>query len=521
MGDLPYYFWLIVVVGTFFIVSEIFLIIIILIQNNRKLKQEKDFTSFVLDNINELSVILGERGNVLFINRKARGLFNLNKEVLLENISDNSGLNQLAARQDSSETTSFETIYKNDNESQSTVVWSKYKYQGLNDRQFYTVFAGNDITEIKEARATLSYVNNMLEARIAQRTEEVRIIISQAPFGMIILNKNGSVVQINDSLSNMIISGYAIDDGLVGKNYFENSFISNEVINKNVMAVFFDEGSYTSPIVSAEGIIPRIPLNPNIHWVVLRAYSVKDISGDLFRVVLLIEDVSEQKNNQDIQQKLIENQIRTSTILETIESERKRIAQDLHDSVQQLLTGAKLKIETFEMRANTKHPLIEESINAMLAASGEIRNIINDMQPLEIEKYGLISALRNYAMQIMKLNNIELFFFNRYERTLPEIYNLPVYRIFQESLNNIVKHSKAGKADILIYEDNHYFAMKISDNGIGFEQDRASDKTIKGRGLGHIILRVENLGGTININSSQENGTILLIKLPLDKYEEN
>lgn len=204
-------------------------------------------------------------------------------------------------------------------------------------------------------------------------------------------------------------------------------------------------------------------------------------------------------------------------ILETQETERKRIAEALHNGIGQLLYGAKLNLDqlTREDQAldapnikasalKTDH-MLEEAIN-------QVRSISHELTPSILEHFGLEVAFKQIctsfnsdklAFQCVVLN---------LRKDLERHLQISVYRIAQELANNIVRHAQATEASLLLREKRESLVLLAEDNGRGFDPQLMETKGI---GLKSIQDRVKLLNGTIRIHAAPDQGTLIQIILPL------
>ena len=207
-----------------------------------------------------------------------------------------------------------------------------------------------------------------------------------------------------------------------------------------------------------------------------------------------------------------------NAIVTAQDQERKRIAQDIHDSVGSLLSAAKLKFSSLDeaqskISEDTRYKF--KQAEALLdEAATELRNISHNMMPASLSKLGLVAAINNLLEKISDHSNIR-FSLNVYqfEGRLDETTEISIYQILLELINNIVKHSGADKATIEMNKYTSYINLIVEDNGKGFVYDLTKKEKI-GIGLTNIISRVGILKGTIDIDSVQDKGTTVIIDIP-------
>lgn len=198
------------------------------------------------------------------------------------------------------------------------------------------------------------------------------------------------------------------------------------------------------------------------------------------------------------------------------EQERKRIAQDLHDSLGSVLSAARLKLGALK----DTYPGIEardhliSSMQLIDEASSELRNISHNIMPATLSKLGLVPALRNLAETISSMGLLQVNFihYGLTER-LNEQLELSIYRIILELINNTVKHSGADQLTIQIIGHPDHINLSAEDNGHGFDFSHEMEAK-KGIGLANIMSRVDYLKGEINVDSHPGSGTSVIIDLP-------
>ncbi|BAU52442.1 tetratricopeptide repeat-containing sensor histidine kinase [Mucilaginibacter gotjawali] len=204
-------------------------------------------------------------------------------------------------------------------------------------------------------------------------------------------------------------------------------------------------------------------------------------------------------------------------IIEAEERERKRIAAELHDGVGQLFTAVKMNMEILVERFLVKKPdagLLAEKTMAMVDEScAEVRSIAHQMMPNALIKSGLVSALRDFINKI-PTEKLKISLETKgIDTPLDSTTETVLYRVIQESVNNVIKHAAASSLDILLLCDQQEITVSIEDNGKGFNS--SDPAKFSGIGLKNIISRVGYLKGTVDISSAPGKGTLVAIFIPL------
>lgn len=195
------------------------------------------------------------------------------------------------------------------------------------------------------------------------------------------------------------------------------------------------------------------------------------------------------------------------------ENERARLARDLHDDLGGTLSAIKLNLTAFKVSVaslNEKNQMFyAQTIGMIEKACLNLREIAHDLMPKNLEKLGLIDALREQLLHLKQTSKIDFEFVYDINNPFAPELELSIYRIIKELINNIEKHSCATKASLqLLYADSQITIM-CEDNGIGFD----TEKKQMGLGLSNITSRINYLKGTFYIDSNN-NGTSITIQIP-------
>ncbi len=235
--------------------------------------------------------------------------------------------------------------------------------------------------------------------------------------------------------------------------------------------------------------------------------------GIVLLAALLFSYIHFRNKKKQAEEKEITQKALMTSILETEEKERTRIAKDLHDGIVQNLTAIKFNVKSVykntDLQLQEKLLSIEKDIDT---ASKEVREISYQMMPVTLRELGLIKALEELLNRSLHNNNIT-FEYNHFgiENRLAEKIETSVYRICQELINNTIKHSKATQVSLLLQIRNNVLQLTYEDNGIGFN----SEQVKKGIGLNSLNSRVEMVKGSLEFDATENEGTIAYIRIPL------
>ena len=226
------------------------------------------------------------------------------------------------------------------------------------------------------------------------------------------------------------------------------------------------------------------------------------------------------------QRKMIKNQVALrrlederqqellKAVIETQESERKRLAEDLHDSVGQVLSAIKLRLHKLDKLNDGQNAMLADTRKLTDECIQEIRNIIHNVLPPVLTDFGLIDALQALCVKMDENTSIHVSLTKKLsDERFPSEIELTLYRIAQELFGNAVKHSEATTIHVEISKNANALVMSFRDNGVGFNIDNVKH----GFGIKNLRSRVQLINGKIDIYSKPLSGTITTINVPLPR----
>lgn len=244
--------------------------------------------------------------------------------------------------------------------------------------------------------------------------------------------------------------------------------------------------------------------------IIITYYSLrqKDLQIKLSKTELL--------QSQNLDKLKSESQVRIlNAAIDGKESERKEIAETLHDSVSALLSSANLHLQASRTQFKGKVPIeIDKSQKIINEASTKIRNLSHSLMSSVLLKFGLNFAIKDIAE---KYSNSELSIDTQIEslRRYDQNFEIKTHNIIQEFINNILKHSKANNALIKLKEIDGKLVLEISDDGIGFNKNTITAR--EGIGINQIDARIQMMKGKFKIITSKGNGTVIKVELPIQE----
>ncbi len=240
----------------------------------------------------------------------------------------------------------------------------------------------------------------------------------------------------------------------------------------------------------------------------LKQYKLKqkNLSLELSRQELI--------QQQKIEKVKAESQIRIlNATLDGKESERKQIAETLHDSVSALLSSANLHLQACKTQFNGSTPIeVDKSQSIINEASQKIRDLSHTLVSSILLKFGLSYAIKDMAEKFSN-SELQIGYETKYIQRYDQGFEIKLYNIIQEFVNNILKHSKASEAQITLMEKKKKLYLTIEDNGQGFDKTTIPEKD--GLGINQIDARIQMMQGKFEIESGFGRGTVISIELPV------
>ncbi|MES2587660.1 MAG: sensor histidine kinase [Bacteroidota bacterium] len=252
--------------------------------------------------------------------------------------------------------------------------------------------------------------------------------------------------------------------------------------------------------------------------ILAREKKIKRILYVLFGLILIVLILFilwlRGKQKQRIKFILLEQKkVGFEKMLEGEEKERTRIAKELHDGVVQDLTVLKMNLNEFkEDESDELNQRLTHFISNLDKTAQEVRNISYQMMPVTLKELGLISAIEDLFHRSLTVQKISYDFEHfGFENRLSEKIEVSLYRICQELVNNVVKHSKANAITVVLKKTDDFVTLIFEDNGTGFNENTIK----KGIGLSSLNSRIDLIHGEINFDSTSNSGTTVFIRIPL------
>jgi signal transduction histidine kinase len=272
--------------------------------------------------------------------------------------------------------------------------------------------------------------------------------------------------------------------------------------------------------VPSEYEIRGLKKNGDTIWV-MRSFSLinyKDgpaISG-------IVSDLTKRRKAEDaLRESGKELRILSNQLLSAEEKERKRIARELHDSIGQALSAIKFSVENAlgqlrKVSDQSELEPLEALIPLTQKTIEEVRRIVKDLRPSILDDLGILATINWFCREFQKVYagiRVEADIDVR-EDVIPSALKTVIYRILQEALNNVAKHSAADLVQLSLEQKGHRIIMHIQDNGVGFDVPKAMSMTPSRRGFGLASMRERAglSGADFRITSEADQGTNIRVE---------
>lgn len=334
-------------------------------------------------------------------------------------------------------------------------------------------------------------------------TEKILSMFSELdPNPIIRINKDGTVINLNNS-ARAKFPGLEINTSNINSIITKSDFDFKEIIESDkifILPLEFEDRSYD---INFNGI------------------------SFLGMAQLYFWDTTEQKE-YDRQMNNYQNLLRNTSahLQKVIEQERNRLSRVLHDSIAQNLLLIKLNVSNYKKFIDTglKEEDYIRTINILDSTLKDIRELAHNLKPLNLDELGLETVVKSMCSNIAKEGGYkyQLQFPEKFE-VIPHDIEICIFRVIQESLNNMLRHAKATSFTINLFYEETALVLFISDDGIGFKPKKLLNDKYVSDGIGIMNMQdsVEKLKGTFQIDSSNDAGTIIIAAFPKELFTEN
>ncbi|HYX08187.1 MAG TPA: PAS domain-containing protein [Bacteroidales bacterium] len=334
--------------------------------------------------------------------------------------------------------------------------------------------------------------------------KELADIINFLPDATFAINSKGEITAWNSAMEKL--TGVGASEVLRKGDYIHGKSLYGEyrpmlvdiLMNPDKMKLreLYDQFTVEGDQITADGTITNKEENKLQIWEIAKL--LYDEAGHVTGAIETIRDVTWRKN---MQQQIME------VILETEESERQRIANDLHDDLGPMLSAIMLyidKITDESTGANERKETSRYLRQVVNEAVNRTRFIANNIMPSVLEDYGFEKALKTYCEKIQSVSGIKIrLITDGLKRDYNRTMEIVLYRVITELVNNSLKHSFAKNIIISFNQKLSLLFFEYQDDGIGFNKEKVSNK---GAGLTNMKNRITSINGTMRIKTAYGEG---------------
>ncbi len=397
----------------------------------------------------------------------------------------------------------------------------------------------NAEAKLKESEEALRQTNAELEATVRKRTAELEDTVATLKVEIAARKKiQAQLHQLSrvfmDAADPIIIedlSGMIVDLNREAEETYE--WKREELIGRSITTLFMPER-----LQAAMELRERCRQGEEIrHWEsrrqtksgriipsLLTAFPLMDEFGRVAFVATICKDISARKEMEtklkDAYRRLRELSLKS---VEALEADRRTVARELHDSIGGSLAAIKFGLEEAAERAGQDPACSGQSIGVLISHLAdtikETKRISANLRPLAIDDLGLLATIESYTRQfsqryegirVVRQIDVE-------EQEIPEEFKIVFYRVMQEALTNVARHSKAGSVTIRLAKGASHFDFEVDDNGCGFDPNHLFSESdlMSGFGLKSMQERAELCGGIFSLDARPGAGTTVKVSLPI------
>jgi signal transduction histidine kinase len=252
-------------------------------------------------------------------------------------------------------------------------------------------------------------------------------------------------------------------------------------------------------------------------------------SEDKSELLIIASEITERKAAQleierltklSFEEKMSQQKIISSKIIENQEKEQNRIAKDVHDGIGQMLTGLKYNLESININDIEKTASKIEHLKALTTNIIKgVRTATFNLTPPELSDHGIVPAITKLTLELGKLTGKNILFFNKtdFNTRLDSLVEINIYRITQEAINNAIKYADSSHILVSLSHSKNILSMVIDDDGKGFEPSKV--KKVKngdgGMGMTFMKERIKYIDGRLFLNSELGKGTRVTLNIPI------
>ena len=342
----------------------------------------------------------------------------------------------------------------------------------------------------------------LAESALRESEERYRELFENAKDAIYVHDLKGRYTSVNRAAEKL--SGYSREE-IIGKHF--SNFIAPSHLRyarENLCRKLDQqaETTYEAEIVSKTGRRTPVEISSRLVYE----------NGVPAGVQGTARDISERKQTQEALR------LYSRALIEAQETERQRIARELHDEIGQVLTAVRINLQTAKTARDAAEAArhIEDSIRVTDEALRQIRDLSLDLRPPHLDDFGLATALRWFIDRFSQRTGIVTEFeATDNEQRLATETETACFRIAQEALTNVARHAKAKRVSVRLNRNGNQLSLIVKDDGVGFDVNALKDSTPVALGLRGMKERASAVRGRIEIDSADGKGTQVRVRFPI------
>jgi two-component system, NarL family, sensor histidine kinase DegS len=389
-------------------------------------------------------------------------------------------------------------------------------------------------------KPTNKKVENLISKLLSSQKKALKLAYDTEIISEIKENSVKELKSLNYAMENTLLYCRITTDGSIihiGEKFSKllqyNSFLSDKTFSQVVTPIekeqiVIDRILLDKKRTGWQGEINITSRNGETIWLDLSMVPVT-IKKDSSELLIICFDITERKkaeqeverlNTENITDKINQQKIVSSKIVENQENEQNRIAKEIHDGIGQMLTGLKFSLESINLDDKEKAAQKIEYLKKLsLDIIKGVRTATFNLMPPELSDHGIVPSITKLTQELSKLTSKNIQFYNKthFDQRLDSLIEINIYRLTQEAINNAIKYANSTHIIVQLSHSDHLLSITIDDNGKGFDVNLANKKKNSESGMGLLFMkeRIQYINGRVFINSVPSEGTRITFNIPI------